>query len=86
MSLTMRFGTILGPSVSVARKTRPPRLAFERILGRCAGLAAGLPRGTIVLHRLHDLLHQLLRVRQQPGRTGSGPAGARTHRALRVSG
>ena len=31
MSLTMRFGTITGPSVSIARGAIPPRLAFERI-------------------------------------------------------
>ena len=43
MSLTMRFGTITGPSVSIAREAFPPCLAFERILTRCACLAGCLP-------------------------------------------
>ena len=31
MSRTMRFGTIIGPSVSIARGACPPRPAFERM-------------------------------------------------------
>ena len=44
MLLTMRFGTIIGPSVSIAREAFPPRFAFGRIR-RAAPAPACRPNG-----------------------------------------
>ena len=44
MSLTMRFGTIIGPSVSIARQAFPPRPAFERIHRIASAGLTGCPR------------------------------------------
>ena len=67
MSLTMRFGAIIGPSVSIARQAFPPRPGFERIHRVAPPGLAARPNAwnDPPLHRFHDPLHHLLRVRKQ---------------------